>query len=147
MGLLTNLRLSSSPAFRTRGGTTYYHGLYPDALSNVVHGYAELDKHTDEEVEHLHEVQATAGTKTKKHPHWSDEDYDEDPFFHVLYHNNDDIESVETVSTDPKRGRIDLEMFEKLHHRIFDHDEAVEHETPEEKVSVDVHDVIDDMFE
>ena len=72
----------------------YYHGLYPDAVSNVVHGYAEMDKHTDEEIEAIHEVKTTTNTHDAL---WSDEDYDEDPFFHALYHNNDAGNSVVNV--------------------------------------------------
>ena len=139
-----------------RGGSVNYHphdGLYPDAVSNVVHGYAELDKHTDEEVEHIHEVKAAT---TKKKTAVSDEHYDDDPFFDVLVHNNDDrrVENVSSESTwtpgAPPHDRIDKEMFEKLHHKIHDkifppHDEdEKEHkQEPEEKVSY-VHGMIED---
>ena len=72
--------------------------MYPDAITNTLHGYADLDKHTDEEIEHIHEVKATL-KKPSHHTHWADEEYeDEDLFFHALVHNNDEHEVVETVS-------------------------------------------------
>ena len=65
-------------------------------------------------------------------------------FYHALLHSDDEIKKIEEAST--KRGRMDEMMFEKLHDRLFHHDEE-DHETTTEKVAVDVHDVIDDMFE
>lgn len=103
-----------------RAGSMYYHGLYPDAVSNVVHGYAEMDKHTDEEIEAIHEVKTTTNTHDAL---WSDEDYDEDPFFHALYHNNDAGISVVNVSREKaSHESVDNEMFEKLHRKFFHHD-------------------------
>ena len=128
-----------------RGGMVPLTGLmYPDATTNVLHAYAELDKHTDEEIEHIHEVKATA-TK-KHHPHWADEDYeDEDLFFHALIHNNDN--KFEIHLKPKKSGRFDNDLFEKLNDKIFHHHEAVddEHKTTEKKtVSLHLHDVLDD---
>ena len=90
----------TSPFYSIRGGTigTPHPGMYPDAITNTLHGYAELDKHTDEEIDHIHEVKATV---KKPSPHWADEDYeDEDLFFHALVHNNDEpkVQVVETAS-------------------------------------------------
>ena len=120
--------------------------MYPDATTNVLHAYAEIDKHTDEEIEHIHEVKATA---TKKHPsHWADEEYeDEDLFFHALIHNNDD--KFEIHLKPKKSGRFDNDLFEKLNDKIFHHhhDEASddEHKTTEKKtISLHLHDVLDD---
>ena len=118
-----------------------------------MHAYAELDKHTDEEIEHIHEVKAAS---TKKTTAVSDEHYDEDPFFDALVHNNDDrrVENVSSESTwtpgAPPHDRIDKDMFEKLHHKIHDkifppHDEdEKEHkQEPQEKISYGIREMIE----
>ena len=122
-------------------------GLYPDAITNALHGYAELDKHTDKEIDHIHEVKATT---TKTEHHWADKDYeDEDLFFHALVHNNDDDDSqVENVSSkQTSTGRFDCDLFEKLNEKLFHHDVDTADEHPKEaKVSRDLHlhDVLED---
>eukprot|EP01083_Nonionella_stella_P134362 408894_1 len=104
------------------GATTYYPGLYPDALTNVLHEYAEIDKHHDEELHAIHEVKSTTTNKTIP-PTTRDDDYDEDPFFHCLIHNNDDDRRVVNVSSESSTGsdQIDNDLFEKLHDKLFHH--------------------------
>eukprot|EP01083_Nonionella_stella_P086877 241540_1 len=130
-----------------RGGTTYYHGLYPDALSNVVHGYAEIDKHTDDKIDAIHEVKSTA---SKKDSLLSDDEYDEDPFFHALLHNNDDDKRVVNVSSEStKHMQVDDELFEKLHKKLFSHHDEDHDDEPTEKVTYGIREFIADssMYE
>ena len=128
--------------------------MYPDAITNVLHGYAEIDKHTDEEIEHIHEVKTTS-RRTKKQPHWEDEQYEnEDLFFHALVHNNDvddkDSGVVENVSSRVGRGRFDNDMFEKLNNKLFHHDADTSNTNEsKEKVSsphanLHLHDILED---
>eukprot|EP01083_Nonionella_stella_P086876 241539_1 len=129
-----------------RGGTMYYHGLYPDALSNVVHGYAEVDKHTDEEINVIHEVKSIT---TKKDSLITDEDHDEDPFFQALLHNNDDDSRVVNVSNESMNsGRVDDDLFEKFHEKFFAHHDE-DHDEPKEKVTYGIREFIEDssLFE
>ncbi|KAL7472814.1 hypothetical protein ACHAXS_013179, partial [Conticribra weissflogii] len=95
--------------------------VYPDAVANVVHGYAHLydDSSRNEETNEVIEVSST----TKKAPFTSDDDYEEDPFFRVLLHNNDDDDSVVNVSSKETDERVDNALFEKLHHKVFDREE------------------------
>ena len=127
--------------------------MYPDAVTNVLHGYAEIDKHTDEEIEHIHEVKTTSCRTKKKQPHWEDEDYEnEDLFFHTLVHNNDDKDSgvVENVSSRVGRGRFDNDMFEKLNNKLFHHDADTSNTNYESKEKVSshanlhLHDILED---
>ncbi|KAL7542309.1 hypothetical protein ACHAXR_011653 [Thalassiosira sp. AJA248-18] len=125
-----------------RGGMGYYHGIYPDALSNVVHGYAEVDKQTDEAIDVIHDVKLST---TKKDSPMTDEDYDEDPFFHALlnnYHDNNSVVNVSSESTSD--GRVDVDMFEKLNEKIFHphHDEASH--KPTKKVSFGLREVFEE---
>lgn len=69
--------------------------MFPDAISNVVHGYAEMDKKTDESINTILEVKSTS---TKQESLVLDEDYEEDYFSHALLHNNDDHESDEKIT-------------------------------------------------
>mmetsp|Transcript_14351 Transcript_14351/g.31099 ORF Transcript_14351/g.31099 Transcript_14351/m.31099 type:complete len:158 (-) Transcript_14351:131-604(-) len=129
-----------------RGGTMYYNGLYPDALSNVVHGYAEVDKHNDESINDIHEVKSTS---TKKDSLVSDEEYDEDPFFHALIHNNDGDSRVVNASSEPTSSdRVDNELFEKLHGKLFPHHDKDERE-PKDKITYGIREVLEDseLFE
>mmetsp|Transcript_24915 Transcript_24915/g.59988 ORF Transcript_24915/g.59988 Transcript_24915/m.59988 type:complete len:155 (-) Transcript_24915:461-925(-) len=85
-----------------RGGTNLSYGLYPDALTNVVHGHgdARIAKNTDDKINAILEVKSTS---TEKESLFSDEEYDEDPFFHALLHNNDDgSRAVKNSSTSPE---------------------------------------------
>ena len=133
----------------------YHPGMYPDAVTNVLHGYAEVDKHTDEEIEHIHEVKTASRRTKKKQPHWEDEDYEnEDLFFHTLVHNNDDVDDkdsgvVENVSSLVGRGRFDNDMFEKLNNKLFHHDADTSNTNEsKEKVSshanLHLHDILED---
>ena len=128
--------------------------MYPDAITNVLHGYAEIDKHTDEEIEHIHEVKTTS--RRTKHPRWEDNEYEnEDLFFHALVHNNDDVDDkdsgvVENVSNRVGRGRFDNDMFEKLNNKLFHHDADTSNKNEsKEKVSsrhanLHLHDILED---
>ena len=80
-------------AHSVRGGTGYVHTMYPDALTAVVHGCAELDKETDtKQVEH---VKSTSASNKKV---------------------------VKNVSSH-KNVRVDNEMFERLNDKLFPHHE------------------------
>ena len=119
----------------------------PDALSNALHGYAEMDKHTDEAIDTIHEVKSTT---TEKHSLIPDEDYDEDPFLHALLHNNDDDIHITNVSSESTSSeRVDEELFAKLHAKLFPHHKE-EHEAKEkehkakEKVTYGIREMIED---
>lgn len=107
-----------------RGGAAFFglnkKDVYPDAVANVVHGYAHLydDSVRTEETNEIIEVAST----TKKAPITSEDDYEEDPFFRVLLHNNDDDDSVLNVAARETDDRVDNALFEKLHHKVFDHE-------------------------
>lgn len=102
-------------------------GLNPDALANVVHGYAEIDKETDDKIKTIHDVKAVSSERKVS----GDEDYDgEDQFYHALMHNNDDKEVVDvSVSNDDDTMRVDEAMFAKLHKKLFVHEDETEDET------------------
>ncbi|KAL7533245.1 hypothetical protein ACHAWF_004420 [Thalassiosira exigua] len=119
----------------------YYHRLYPDALSNVVHGYAELDERTDEEIRHVHEVKLSA----RKESPTSEDDYDEDPFFHALLHNNNDRKVVTSSRKPTKQERLDTELFEKLHDKLFHHDDGEDQDEHGEKVTYGLREAMKDV--
>ena len=124
----------------------YYPGLYPDALTNVLHEYAQIDKHHDEELDAIKEVKSTTPKKTTP-PMTKDDDYDEDPFFHCLIHNNDDDRRVVNVSSESTRdnGRFDNDLFEKLHDKLFHHQaKETTDDEPQEKVTFGLREVFEE---
>ena len=103
-----------------RGGTGYFHGIYPDALSAVVHGCAELDKETDaKQIEH---VKSTGTTKKV-------------------------VKNVSRSST--ASARVDDEMFEKLNDKLFPHHEHDEKKVADAKISYGAREFLleNDFFE
>mmetsp|Transcript_3943 Transcript_3943/g.5152 ORF Transcript_3943/g.5152 Transcript_3943/m.5152 type:complete len:138 (+) Transcript_3943:164-577(+) len=94
--------------YSVRGGTGLLPNMmYPDALTSVVHGCAELDKETDDK-----QVQHTKLSGTTK-------------------------KVVKTASSSHEHERVDNELFEKLNDKIFhhqDHDDRSDND--EEKPAV-----------
>lgn len=115
-----------------RGGSGH---LAPDAVTNVVHGYAHLNADKDKEV-----LEVKSTSKKTKH---ADEDYA--PFFHAVIHK-DNKPLVENVVS--RSERVDEEMFAKLSKKIFHHDDAekkVEHEEEEKpKYKYGLRDLLND---
>jgi hypothetical protein len=104
-----------------KGGTLHLH-LSPDALSNVVHGYAEVDEQTNEAIHDTHHAKRTA----KKEPQ-SGEDYDEDPFFHLHLHNDDDARHFRKGASEVVCDkRVEKDTREQLSHRLQHMLEAVD---------------------
>lgn len=113
-----------------RGGSRH---LSPDAVTNVVHGYAHInDKKETEEIVPV--KSSTTKKATEKDDDW------EDPFFHAVLHNNDRSSGVvkNVVSKKESDERVDEEMFVKFSKKVFhyprsgekkkDTDENEEHE-------------------
>ncbi|KAL3790146.1 hypothetical protein HJC23_009583 [Cyclotella cryptica] len=96
------------------------------------------------------EVVPAKSTSTKKtKAATSDDEWDEDPFFRALLHNNDDdnrvVENVVNKSSD---GRVDEEMFSKLSEKIFHRYHQDETEEPEkkEKTSYGIRDLLNGSY-
>jgi hypothetical protein len=104
-----------------RGGTGLLPNMmYPDALTSVVHGCAELDKETDAKQVHNAKLSST----TKK--------------------------VVKTVSSHSNHERVDNEMFEKLNEKLFPHhDNHEDGKTKVAKISYGAHEFLldDDVLE
>ncbi|KAL7505473.1 hypothetical protein ACHAXN_002969 [Cyclotella atomus] len=93
-----------------RGGSRH---LSPDAVTNVVHGYAHINdkKDTDEVVP---VKSSTAKKADTKNDDW------ENPFFHAVLHNNDRSSGVVTnVVNKESNERVDEELFVKFSKNIF----------------------------
>ena len=110
-----------------RGGSRH---LSPDAVANVVHGYAHIsDKTADEVVA----VKPTKNTKKRT----NQDDPDEDPFFHALLHNNDDDSRVvKNVVNKEFDEPIDEEMFGKLIRKVFHGPQDCDQSKHEDKCKV-----------
>lgn len=108
-----------------RGGTGLLPNMmYPDALTSVVHGCAELDKETDaKQVQH---AKSTSATKKV-------------------------VKTVSSHSSHHERGeRVDNEMFEKLNEKLFPHhDDHDEKKATTAKISYGAREFLmdNDMFE
>lgn len=97
-----------------RGGSRH---LSPDAVTNVVHGYAHINDKKDTE-----EVLPVKSSSTKKKSDTKEKEDDwEDPFFHAVLHNNDrsSDSTVKNVSKKDSDDRVDEEMFVKFSKRVF----------------------------
>jgi len=112
-----------------RGGSRK---LSPDAVTNVVHGYAHFnDKEEPEEV-----VPVSSSTKKRTFETKTNE-WDEDPFFHAVLHNNDDNSSVmNNVGRKTSHERADEEMFVNFSKKLFHYPRNNEEEVKEEKEKV-----------
>lgn len=145
-GLLTSIMTHRSLSNSVpRGGNMPFTGLSPDAVTNVVRGYAEVDMDVDDE--DINTIKDVKSTATKKDSLWSDEDYDEDPFFHALYHNNDADDTIINVSSETTKTtmRVDDELFEKFHERFFaHHDDKKDDHEPTEKVTLPLRDIFEE---
>lgn len=141
MAPCSHLFETSVPLVRGGGGAIFglnHKDVYPDALANVVHGYAHLDEEHDEALEANKEVINVSATTKKV----SDEDdFEEDPFFRVLLHNNDDDSSVVNVSAKTDE-RVDNELFEKLHDKLFHHED--EDHAAKEKITYGLREFLED---
>ena len=105
-----------------RGGSRH---LSPDAVANVVHGYAHIGDEAADKV--------VAKKSIKKTVH--QDDPDEDPFFHALLHNNDeDSRVVKNVVDKDSEEPADEEMFVKLSRKMFHypHDDDQKSETEDQ---------------
>mmetsp|Transcript_24915 Transcript_24915/g.59989 ORF Transcript_24915/g.59989 Transcript_24915/m.59989 type:complete len:93 (-) Transcript_24915:122-400(-) len=61
---------------------------------------------------------------TKKEPLFPDKEHDEDRHFHAFRHNNNDGSHVVNVSSEPNISvRVNREMIEKLHQKLFPRDQ------------------------
>lgn len=136
-----------------RGGSRQ---LYPDAVSNVLHGYAHMKDENKREVVPVKSsrpkkevVPAKSTTNKKTKPVTSEDEWDEDPFFRALLHNNDDdrrvVKNVVSKSSDE---RVDEEMFSKLSEKILHRFHRDETEEPEkqEKTTYGIRDLINGSY-
>jgi len=112
-------------------------------MSLAVHGYAEADKATDEEIDAIHQVKSSR--RGAKKIAESEGDHDDDPFFHALLHNNDVHVVKETKDVSNDENRVDTAMFERLNAKLFPHRHEGSGEPKEVKeVHYDAHDFLMD---
>jgi hypothetical protein len=109
-----------------RGGSRH---LSPDAVTNVVHGYAHIN-----DKKGVEEIVPVKSTKKEKSSDTKDDDW-EDPFFHACIHNNDrDSHVVKNVVSKESDNRIDEEMFVKFSKKIFHYPRNVEQTEGDDQV-------------